>query len=99
MCARRFLIAVFVLILLAVAAGFAMFQFGGRVLVKSAMPKGHFVAASAGGGPDYSQASSWIARPGLANDPSLWLPSGVPEHRDGKAAIFYIHPTTYLSRD
>jgi hypothetical protein len=99
MCARRFLIAVFVLILLAVAAGFAIFQFGGSVLVKSATPKGHFVAASADGRADYSQAANWIASPGLPDDPSRWVPAGMTGSPKGKAAVFYIHPTTYLDRD
>lgn len=98
MCARRFLIVIFVLILLAVAAGFAMFQFGGRVLVKSAMPHGHFQPAAAGG-PDYSAAANWVARPGLPQDPSRWLPTGAESQASGDAAIFYIHPTTYLERD
>jgi hypothetical protein len=76
-----------------------MFQFGDRVLIKSAAPKGHFEAAKAGGGPDYTQAASWVARPGLPDDPSRWLPDGTDPDDPGKAAIFYIHPTTYLERD
>ena len=99
MCARRFLIAIFVLTLLAVAGAFAVYQWGGNVLLKEATPKGHFVAAEAGGGPDYTESSSWVARPGLASDPSLWLPDGMTRDRVGEAAVFYIHPTTYLERD
>src|SRR5438132_14333512 len=52
MCARRFLMAIFVLTLLVVAAAFAVYQWGGNVLLREATPKGHFVAAAAGGGPD-----------------------------------------------
>jgi hypothetical protein len=99
MCARRFLGFVFVLILLFVAAGFAIYQWGGNVLLKQAVPKGHFEAAAAGGGPDYATASSWLARPGLADDPTAWLPDGVSPDTQGNAAVFYIHPTTYLERD
>lgn len=99
MCARRFLVAVFIFTLLIVAAAFAIFQFGDRVLIKTAVPKGHFEPAPAGGGPDYSMASSWVAHPGGADDPSQWLPAGVNRARTGGAAIFYIHPTTYLERD
>ena len=99
MCARRFLGFVFFLILLFVAGAVALYQWGGDVLLKQAVPKGHFQAAAAGGGPDYAQPSSWIARPGLADDPSHWLPDGVTESASGGAAIFYIHPTTYLERD
>jgi pimeloyl-ACP methyl ester carboxylesterase len=98
MCARRFLIAVFILTLIVVAAAFAIFQWGGNVLLKQATPKGHFEAAEAGGGPDYSKESSWVARPGMTNDPALWLPGGVTASAGG-AAVFYIHPTTYLRND
>src|SRR5438067_5086242 len=99
MCARRFLMAIFVVTFLAVAAAFAIYQWGGNVLLKEATPKGHFEATKAGGGPDYAQPSSWVARPGLPNDPSLWLPDGLTGGPNGGAAIFYIHPTTYLERD
>lgn len=99
MCARRFLIAVFILTLLLVAAAFAIFQFGGNVLLKQATPKGRFEAAAAGSGPDYSRPSNWVARPGMARNPSLWLPAGVTAGPTGSASVFYIHPTTYLQRD
>ena len=101
MCARRFLMAVFVLILLGVAGAFAVFQFGGQVLIKEAIPKGHFEAAKAGGGPDYSLAANWISRPGLAGDPSQWRPANeiLADPITIDARVFYIHPTTYLERD
>lgn len=99
MCARRFLIIVLVLTLIIVAGAFAIFQFGGNVLLKEATPKGHFEASAAGSGSSYADASSWIARPGLPNDPALWLPEGVSASTAGAAAVFYIHPTTYLAND
>jgi hypothetical protein len=100
MCARRFLILVLVLTLLVVAGAFAIFQWGSGVLLdKEATPHGHFVAAKAGAGPDYGLPQNWIARPGQADDPSRWLPSGMQPDRKGDAAIFYIHPTTYLYTD
>jgi hypothetical protein len=99
MCARRFLIAVFILILIVVAAGFAMFQWSGDVLIRQATPKGHFLPAEAGGEPDYTQPASWVARPGMADDPALWLPDGVTRIGIGNAAVFFVHPTTYLRND
>ena len=99
MCARRFLMIIFFLTVIAVAAGFAIFQWGGDALLKEATPRGHFEAVKADGGPDYRQASSWVARPGQADDPALWLPDGVSASTTGKAAIFFIHPTTYLRND
>jgi len=101
MYARRFLGCVFVLTLLVVAGAFSIYQWGGRALISEAVPKGHFEPSKAGGAPDYEQASNWIARPGLAGDPSQWLPVGDPPGATDapKAQVFYIHPTTYLERD
>ena len=102
MCARRFLLVVFFLILLAVGAAFAIHQWGTDVLIRQAVPKGRVEAAEAGSGPDYTSLDSWIAHPGLEDDPSRWLPEGFVEEplpRVGGAAVFYIHPTTYLLRD
>jgi hypothetical protein len=99
MCARRFLIVVFILTLLIVAAAFAIFQYGGNVLLRQATPKGRFEAPAAGTGPDYSLQTSWVARPGMARNPSLWLPGGMQRGPPGAASVFYIHPTTYLERD
>ena len=103
MCARRFLIVVFLLILLAVAGAVAIFQFGDRILIKGAVPTGHFEAAKAGGGPDYSKDSSWLTRPGVEwpDNPVEWKPAGPPPPASGdrRAALFYVHPTTYLARD
>ena len=98
MCARRFLIFVLVLTLLIVAGAFAIYQWGGRVLVNEAVPKGHFEPAKAGSGPDYASAANWLARPGMSDDPAEWRPAGVADDT-GKAAVFYIHPTTYLYAD
>jgi hypothetical protein len=99
MCARRFLAIVFVLTLLVAAGAFAIYQWGGRALIRQAVPQGHFEAAEAGGGPDYRLASSWLAKPGSADDPATWTPDGLPPARRGNAAVFYVHPTTYLERD
>jgi hypothetical protein len=99
MCARRFLLVIFWLTLIFVAAAFAIYQFGQQVLIKSATPRGHFETAAAGSGPDYARLDSWVARPGLPNNPSEWLPEGVSPAQAATAAIFYVHPTTYLERD
>jgi hypothetical protein len=103
MCARRFLLVIFILTLLAVAGAFAIYQWGGRVLVESATPRGHFEAAKAGTGPDYARHELWIARPDMdpSFNPAEWRPAGFPPPRASPkpAAAFYIHPTTYLRTD
>ena len=101
MCARRFLIAIFLLTLLVVAAGFALFQWGGELLIRQAVPEGHYSAPPNASIPDYSKKESWAARPDVSGDPSGWRPDGMPAAMDtaGPAAVFYIHPTTYLRGD
>lgn len=112
MCARRFLILIVILILIFVGGAFAVYQWGGNMLLRQATPEGHFEAAEAGGGADYSKLESWIARPEIRDNPSKWwpekyvgIPAGQPDRYLGqmpppiRAAAFYIHPTTYLERD
>jgi hypothetical protein len=100
MCARRFLTFIFILILIAVAGAFALFQFGDEVLIRQATPVGHYQEPPKAGGPDYSRDASWLAKPGLGGDPSGWVPEGVVDTKSPEpAATFYIHPTTYLLRD
>lgn len=103
MCARRFLAVVFVLTLIVVAAAFAIFQFGQQVLIRQATPQGHFEAPAPSSGPDYAELDNWIARPGLQtpDNPGEWKPNGapVPDRFETRAALFFIHPTTYLQRD
>ena len=101
MCARRFLIVIFVLTLLVVVGAFAIFQFGGRVLLRQATPMGRFEPAKAGDAPDYAKAENWIAREDFPGDPSRWRPSNdepvVPFALETQ--VFYVHPTTYLLTD
>jgi hypothetical protein len=99
MCARRFLMVIFVLTLLVVAAGFALFQWGGNVLLSQATPAGHFEAAKAGDAPDYAKAENWIGERASIDGPTHWLPDGFVPQGFGTAAVFYVHPTTYLDRD
>ncbi len=100
MCVRRFLILIFILTLIFVGGAFALYQWGDQVLVRMATPSGHFREPPKGSGPDYSKNSAWWARPGLANDPSGWVPEGVVTTKAAEpTATFYVHPTTYLDRD
>src|SRR6476661_1939571 len=107
MCARRFLGFVFVLILLFVAGAFSIYQWGGDILIKQAVPKGHFQAAAAGDEPDYSSDGAWLARPsrdralppGVRSSFALWMPGGIVPGDTRGAVAFYVHPTTYLDTD
>ena len=95
MCARRFLMLIFILTLIFVGGAFALYQWGDQVLVRMATPSGHYQEPPKGSDPDYWKDSNWLAKPGLANDPSKWLPEGVvPSVPRMTAATFYVHPTT-----
>jgi hypothetical protein len=97
---RRFLMIIFALTILTVVGAFAVYQFGGEVLKRQMTPQGQFRPPPPQSGPDYAEPSNWIARPGLAGDPSLWMPEGSGIESSARtAAVFYIHPTTYLERD
>lgn len=101
MCARRFLMLIFILTLIFVAGAFALYQWGANVLLQQATPRGHFVAPPPRTGPQYDDLASWIARPEITGNPSQWAPQdylgAAPPPR--RAAAFYIHPTTYLERE
>jgi hypothetical protein len=100
MCARRFLMLIFILTLIVVGGAFALYQWGGSALIRMATPVGHYEEPAKDSGPDYSDDASWLAIPGLADNPADWVPQGVPATRPGgSAATFYVHPTTYLERD
>ena len=100
MLARRFLGCIFLLTVLAVAIAFAFYQFGSKVLLSQATPKGHYVAPPAAAGPDYARLENWVDRPGVASSDSAWLPDGMAAAAGPRpAATFFIHPTTYLETD
>jgi hypothetical protein len=100
MCARRFLMLIVILTLFAVGGAFALYQFGDQVLIRMATPYGHFQAPPKGSGPNYAADVAWLAKPGLAENLSEWVPDGLVLTRPVQmAATFYVHPTTYLERD
>lgn len=101
MCVRRFLLAIFFLTLLVVAAAFGIYQFGSSVLIKQAQPQGHFQAPAGASGPDYIQTANWLSLPDtVPPGPGDWLPSGSPPPDSARpVSVFYIHPTTYLEKD
>ena len=100
MCARRFLMLILILTLVAVGGAFALYQWGDQVLVRMATPQGRYQEPPRGSAPDYGQAGPWLARPGMSRNPAAWLPEGTISTRTTEpAATFYVHPTTYLESD
>lgn len=97
--ARKFLYVVAFLIVLAIAAAFAYRLFGNEFLKMALVPSGQFEAQSAPRADTYAKPDMWLARPDKPKNPALWLPDGVaPPAKVGAAAVFFIHPTSYLEK-
>lgn len=94
--ARKFLYVVAVLIGLFIAAAIAYRLFGLQLMRAAMVPSAAFERPE--GANAYDDAKLWVARPDIAGNPTLWLPPGVKAVPAGKAAVFFIHPTSYLNR-
>jgi hypothetical protein len=98
--ARKFLYAIVVLIVLVIAGAFA-YRFYGNQLIRAALVPGEsFRAQGSVAANAYDDKRMWLARPDLPGNPALWTPQGyAPRKEPGGAAVFFIHPTSYVSRD
>ena len=99
MLARRFLIAIVVVIALVLAAGIGWSLFQDRLLRAAFVPPVAYTPMPDATAPDYHTPASWLARPDFASDPARWTPAGIAPVTVPRAAVFYIAPTTYLGRD
>lgn len=103
--ARKFLYIVATLIVLVILAAFA-YRIWGQQLISAAMvPSADFVEQKPFSESDYARADMWYARPDITKDnPALWKPKGFTDPVEASAtslqlaAIFYIHPTSYINR-
>lgn len=96
--ARKFLYAFAVLIVLVIAGGFAYALWGIDLIKLAMVPRAAFVALPPEPAAAYRRADMWLARPGKPGNPALWTPAGYTPGKDQKAAVFFIHPTSYLNR-
>src|SRR3546814_2788297 len=85
--------------MLALAASL-VYRIWGQQLMQAAMvPSAKFVPQKALVSHTYASPTMWYARPDIRqNNPALWTPAGVTTDGSGQAAIFFIHPTSYLER-
>ncbi|HTG37992.1 DUF3089 domain-containing protein [Sphingomonas sp.] len=96
--ARKFLYLVAILIMLALAAAFAYRLFGVQLLRQTMVPTAAFEALPPVEQNVYADADMWLARPDKPGNPALWTPEGFAPATDPRAAVFFIHPTSYLDR-
>ena len=96
--ARKFLYVVAFLIVF-VLAGAVAYRLWGTQFVRFAMVPTEAFRAQPPVAPNvYDDAAMWVARPDIARNPARWTPAGyTPRRTHGGAAIFFIHPTSYLT--
>ncbi|MFY9350677.1 DUF3089 domain-containing protein [Sphingobium sp.] len=98
--ARKFLYVVAGLIVLVIAALLAYRVWGNALIRMVMVPREPFQQLQPLPADAYVDAGMWIARPDIVtNNPALWTPAGVapPTASAPKAAIFFIHPTSYIT--
>ena len=93
--ARKFLYVVTFLVVLVIAGAVAYRLFGAQMLRLALVP-----GAQPRVGPGaYDEPRMWVARPDIASNPSLWTPPGYRPAATPGAAVFFIHPTSYIRRE
>jgi hypothetical protein len=96
--ARKFLYFVVFLILLVLAGAFAFRFFSLQIMRIAMVPSAAFEAKPVTPPSAYADRKMWIARPDIAGNPAMWAPPGYSAATKPPAAVFFIHPTSYLER-
>ncbi len=96
--ARKFLYLVVALIMLVTAAAFAYRMFGAELMRWGMTPTAKFEPMPALGREAYASPAMWIARPDKPGNAALWTPAGFQPAANPRAAMFFIHPTSFLDR-
>ncbi|WP_136161512.1 DUF3089 domain-containing protein [Sphingomonas flavalba] len=97
--ARKFLYFIAGAVVLVLVAAFAYRLFSARIMRAAFVPSAAFQAAPKVAADAYADPAMWYSYPGKGpTDPSLWVPEGYQPAGAPPAALFYIHPTTYLER-
>jgi hypothetical protein len=99
MAARRFLYVIAALIFLLLGAGLIWSLFPEALMRVTFVPRIAYTVPPASGAPDYAKPDAWLSRPGTADDPALWLPPTLKPAPPGRAAIFFVQPTSYFDRE
>jgi len=98
--ARKFLYFIAFCILLFIAGRLALAFYPEQLTRAGFTPGGKFEPQAPLQTNAYADPKLWIARPDMAGDnPARWLPQGYrPDAAPVDAAVFFVHPTTYLKK-
>ena len=100
MAVRRFLYLIAICIVLILGAGLIWSLHANDLIRWWAVPSRPFVEVKPVAGDRYLDRALWYARPDLPDDPSRFRPQGLDDGgvKRGDAAVFFVHPTSFLER-
>lgn len=106
--ARKFLYGIAFLVVIVIAGGFALSIWGRQLTALALVPSAEFARQDPLAANAYQDPGMWISRPGMGTtDPARWQPAMrgdrglVPtpaDRKPGPFAVFFVHPTSYMSR-
>ena len=102
MLARKFLYVIAVITVLIIATGFILRLYQHELSQLAFVPDSNFIAVKALKPSVYDDNDMWFSRgekARIANNPTLWKPDRLTDKVKGNAAIFFIHPTSYLDKE
>ncbi len=102
---RKFLYFVAAMVMLFIAGAFVFRIYGDELMEIAFVPNAEFTEQQVLEDNIYAKVNMWLARPEIVKgNPALWLPKDFEDEgagiaADKKAAVFFIHPTSFLKKD
>lgn len=97
--ARKFLYVMAIIAVLVIAIGFALRLWSGKLTELALIPDRPYEQPVVLAANRYADPAMWISRPDKGTaDPAKWLPQGVAASEPVGAAVFFVHPTSYLDK-
>lgn len=96
---RKFLYFVAALVFLFIAGSLIYSYFAPQLMRVAFVPSTEFKDQPAPAANAYADPAMWFARAGKTQDnPALWVPAGFSVGKAPKAAVFFIHPTSFMEK-
>ncbi len=96
---RLFLWAVAIVAILVIAGAILWRLAADRLIAWAFTPRVSFAESAVAPPPDYRDASAWVARPDLPENPARFVPPGFRAAPRPIAAAFFVPPTAFFGRD
>lgn len=97
--ARKFIYIMAIFVVILIAGAFALRLWPEKLSEIALVPTKPFEQQAPVAADRYADAAMWISRPDKgANDPARWLPEGTTQGEAVPAAVFFVHPTSYLEK-